>query len=371
MNVLAAPAFGDVRALRDDAVTLRGRARAAERLAHVVRRTDVGWWSGEGSDAFGEALSATARHLLCAADDALAAAQALERHADVVAWASDEASVPRTSSFEHEVRVSELRDAVRVSAEKAAATLRALAESIERLPDGWDLAAYLRDQYWTGMGDSLAGMVEGSWQVQTFRFVTDPFGFAAEQQLIGQALHAGARDDPVGLARDMVGWDTWRTEPVRAVGQQVPDLLASAATAGVGGAAAGGRRVVTSVEGAVRAIDDGPLPARPLAPGPITPPRPSAAERIRVALSDLPRGKRPTVRMVADSGALEALFAHLTRDAEPIDGRDTYSGTWLRHADGTEVGLRASSKSEGPTIDIRWPEAESKRKWKVHIGEIE
>ncbi|WP_199422439.1 putative T7SS-secreted protein [Actinotalea solisilvae] len=282
MSVLAAAAFGDIRALRDDAVALRGRARAAERLAHLVRRTDVGWWSGEASDAFGEALSATARRLLRAADGALDAARALDRHADVVAWARDEASDPTAPSLEREVRVAELCEVVRASAERAADALRAIADGIERLPDGWDVARYMRDQYWTGMGESLLGMVESSWQVQTFRFVTDPLGFAAEQQLVGQAMGEGVRNDPVRLARDMVAWDTWRTEPVRAVGQQVPDLLLSAATAGTGGAAAAGSRAFTSVKAAERAVDDvtSTPQARPRPDPPGTPDRSSVRTTI-------------------------------------------------------------------------------------------
>lgn len=344
MSVLAAPAFGDVRALRDDAVTLRGRARAAERLAHVVRRTDVGWWSGEASDAFGEALSVTARRLLCAADDALAAAQALERHADVVAWARDEASGPIGSPLEHEALLLELRDAVRVSAEKAAAALRAIAEGIERLPDGWDVAAYMRDQYWTGMGESLLGMVEGSWQVQTFRFVTDPFGFAAEQQLIGQALHAGARDDPVGLARDMVGWDTWRTEPVRAVGQQIPDLLLSAATAGAGGAAAGGRRALTSVKAAAEAVEEASPAARKpdLGQTPVRPVPEVVSPKLQNLVNDLFKGV-DNPRRVGDGTTMDAVRRE-AQTGEPTHGRlhlkkanEVLRGlnNWLRrHPDG-------------------------------------
>ncbi|MBX9245516.1 hypothetical protein ICW40_11955 [Actinotalea ferrariae] len=209
-----------------------------------MRGTDVGAWTGEAADAFAEALADAARSSLKAADDALAAARALDRHAAVVEWADDRlaSAVPATAA-EADLLLEDLRGAVDDSARAAAATLDELAQGIERMPDIWDFMAYAREQYWGGIGDSLAGIVESSWQVQLFRYATDPVGYVAEQQAMGQALWTGLREDPVGLAKDLVDWDTWRTDPLRAIGRQVPDIILTAATVGGGTGATGVQRL--------------------------------------------------------------------------------------------------------------------------------
>lgn len=257
--------FGSATALRGDADRLRRRADAAERLARAVRGTDVGSWTGEASDAFAEALADAARNFLKAADDALAAATALDRHAAVVEWADDRlvSAVPMTAA-EADLLLEDLREAVDDSARAAAAALDEVAQGIERMPDVWDFMAYARDQLWGGIGDTLAGVVESSWQVQLFRYATDPLGYVAEQQAMGQALWTGLHEDPVGLAKDMVDWDTWRTEPLRAIGRQVPDIILSAATAGGGSAAAGARRATDALARARTAATEAPgVPASP------------------------------------------------------------------------------------------------------------
>ncbi|WP_374199128.1 putative T7SS-secreted protein [Actinotalea ferrariae] len=247
-------AFGSATALRADVDRLRRRADAAERLARAVRGTDVGSWTGEAADACAEAMADAARNFLRAADDALGAASAMDRHAAVVEWADERlaAAVP-TSAADADELLDDLRTVVDRSARSAAAALDAIADGIERMPDVWDLMRFARERYWGGIGDTLGAMVENSWQVQLFRQITDPAGQAAEQQAMSQALWAGLREDPVGLAKDMADWDTWRTDPLRALGRQVPDIIVSAATAGTGTAAAAGARVARSAEAAGRA----------------------------------------------------------------------------------------------------------------------
>lgn len=81
----------------------------------------------------------------------------------------------------------------------------------------------------------------------------------------------------------------------------------------------------------------------------------------------LPPGKNKGVHVVRSERELRDLWAELKQDGELIPGRGggKYEG-WYRLPDGTEVGLRTTSKSGGPTIDIRVPGSSG---WKIHIDE--
>ncbi|WP_026204408.1 hypothetical protein [Actinomycetospora chiangmaiensis] len=73
-------------------------------------------------------------------------------------------------------------------------------------------------------------------------------------------------------------------------------------------------------------------------------------------------GANDRVRQVPDDEAVRALAEQLREDGVPYT-RGSYPGTWVTAADGTRIGLRETSGSGGPTLDIEFPNGES---WKVH-----
>lgn len=101
---------------------------------------------------------------------------------------------------------------------------------------------------------------------------------------------------------------------------------------------------------------------RPAGPGANDPPRP-----VKEVWDELPPGKqKDAVRTVGSDAELQKTYDEMARGGEVIT-KNGYKGQWVRLPDGTEVGLRESSKSGGRTIDIIEP-GNSDRK-KIHIDE--
>lgn len=80
-------------------------------------------------------------------------------------------------------------------------------------------------------------------------------------------------------------------------------------------------------------------------------------------LGEIPTGKNPGVRTVGSDAELQASYDQMARGGEVIR-RPGYRGEWVRQPDGTEIGLRESSRSGGRTIDVRHPDGTIE---KVHI----
>jgi hypothetical protein len=84
---------------------------------------------------------------------------------------------------------------------------------------------------------------------------------------------------------------------------------------------------------------------------------------IKTALEGLRAGKNAGVRVVDSADELQSLFGRLSSGGKVVEG-SSYPGKLVELGDKTTVGLRAASKSEGPTIDIKLPGGEL---WKVHV----
>jgi len=91
----------------------------------------------------------------------------------------------------------------------------------------------------------------------------------------------------------------------------------------------------------------------------------TAARSVEGVLKSLPKGKQSNVRTVPNKAELDATFRELTRSGDPTSWTN-YNGSVYRLSDGTEIGMRASSKSGGETIDIRVP---GQAMQKIHIDE--
>ncbi len=352
----------DATGLRDDAKQLAARAEETDRIAGALRKVDLGPWSGQAAEAFADALVVVARALHKSADDALAVARALSRHADVVEWARDCARDMDLEADGGRARLTELQAAVAESAVRTAAALREIAQGASQLADGWDVLRMVRSQYYTGVAEGAVGIVQGLYQFSAVRFAIEPQAVIDDGIALAAGLAAGLRD-PVGMARAVTDYDTWRTEPIRAAGRLVPDILLSAATAGTGSAAAAAGRGIRGVGAAARAAGDALSPVR----DGHSPRAPRTADEMREELSRLPAGRHRHVRLVGTEDLLRELFRHLTDGAEPAEAPASYKGEWLRHADGTQVSLRETSRSGGPTIDVRYPDGT--KDWKVHVDD--
>ncbi len=87
------------------------------------------------------------------------------------------------------------------------------------------------------------------------------------------------------------------------------------------------------------------------------------AASIDTDLSELDAGRSPGVRVVDSEEELDAIFDRWSRGGEEIE-KPSYAGKYVRLSDGTEVGMRSTSKSGGPTIDVRRPDGTTAR---VHV----
>jgi hypothetical protein len=88
------------------------------------------------------------------------------------------------------------------------------------------------------------------------------------------------------------------------------------------------------------------------------------ANTAAAALAQLPKGKSRGVKTVSSEAALDELFDKLSKGGTDVTPPD-YNGTSVVLADGTRVGIRYSSSSGGPTMDIVLANGKN---WKVHVS---
>ncbi|HKY74615.1 MAG TPA: hypothetical protein VJS45_00630, partial [Acidimicrobiia bacterium] len=95
-------------------------------------------------------------------------------------------------------------------------------------------------------GDFLGGVVEGTAGIIEFGFkltptyaLINPEGYLENVTGMAKGIAFGVTH-PVEFAKAAVNWDMWLENPARALGQLVPELALSLATAGAGGAAVKG-----------------------------------------------------------------------------------------------------------------------------------
>ncbi len=80
------------------------------------------------------------------------------------------------------------------------------------------------------------------------------------------------------------------------------------------------------------------------------------------SITDLPPGRSPGVYTVSNPEDLQALYDDLSVGGKPVE--NSYPGQMVELPDGTTVGLRAASKSGGPTLDVKLPDG---TQLKVHV----
>ncbi|WP_188196117.1 hypothetical protein [Nonomuraea sp. SYSU D8015] len=90
----------------------------------------------------------------------------------------------------------------------------------------------------------LAGML---WEFSEVRKTIDPDGWQRQVEDSAKGILYGIKN-PLEMLKAITDWDTWATNPDRAFGRLVPDLLAAAATAGGSSAASGASKAVTALD---------------------------------------------------------------------------------------------------------------------------
>lgn len=278
---------GSVESVRRVQVHLGALADVAGGGRHHVSGLRSHGWVGRAGDAFRTAVGEVPAKLDDAARSFQDAAAAVERYAEVLAeakrdarraidlatigdiqtraWERDwaryrtavasvalgvEVSVPARPSpsdpgaWERSAAVQILDDARHRLEQEADLLTSALDGAGSRAPDKPGLLARAWGgitQFGLGVWDATYGMAEFAWSMGPTRMMLDPEGWTEDVVALGQGVWYGVQN-PVEFAKAVTNWDMWADNPARALGQLVPDLVLTLATAGGGAVATGARR---------------------------------------------------------------------------------------------------------------------------------
>ncbi|MFF4623116.1 ADP-ribosyltransferase [Nonomuraea jabiensis] len=104
-----------------------------------------------------------------------------------------------------------------------------------------------------GTAESLAGLGKLAIDYSPVRMVVDHMGWQRNVNDLSQALAYGIKN-PAELAKSVLDWDTWTSNPERAFGRLLPDIVTSVVTAGSGGAASGTTRALGALGKAAKSV---------------------------------------------------------------------------------------------------------------------
>jgi hypothetical protein len=225
------------------------------RLATEMEAAAGGWpgaapgWHGLAADAVAHLLAIRPARFRAVATACAAAAGALSRHADALAPAvalqrqAEQAPVIPAARLDRRAA-----DLAAESARQTAGVLMALAASAAPAHRPWlERADDWRGEIQLGAAESTEALISTLGQVAVR--MLNPF----DRRTPGEARHLkttveAATQHPLDVVKSMLDWDTWRTNPARAAGHLVPDLVGAVAS---GGTAATARAV--TVTGRTRA----------------------------------------------------------------------------------------------------------------------
>lgn len=301
----------------DDLDALGGVLTAA---GEGLRRIDSGGWSGAAAERFHEVFRPEPGRWIGAGDALIVAGAALADYVGTLSWAQTQAGEAIALWEQGTAETAEAKaahaDAVRQAARSAGigaaptlvpeipfhdpgATTRARArELLNRArtqldeagdraegvvsgsrdqappePRWWQKAWAAATDYRAGVYESSLGLAEFAWSVSAVRMVADPVGYAQAVATLAQGAQYAVHH-PVETARTAVDWETWQTNPARALGRLAPDLALTIATGGSGAVVRGARAadmvdsLGTAARTADRQLDRTPHPPvdRPIVP---------------------------------------------------------------------------------------------------------
>ncbi|MDR8409788.1 hypothetical protein MTP10_13690 [Nonomuraea sp. 3-1Str] len=104
-----------------------------------------------------------------------------------------------------------------------------------------------------GAVESVAGLGKMVIDFSPNRAIFDFMGWQRNMSDLAQALIQGAQN-PAEFAKSALDWDTWTSNPDRAFGRLIPDLVAAVTTAGSSGAASGTAKAVGALGRAAKNV---------------------------------------------------------------------------------------------------------------------
>lgn len=89
---------------------------------------------------------------------------------------------------------------------------------------------------------------------------------------------------------------------------------------------------------------------------------PASAAEVQQMVRSLGRGRSRGVYIVPNAGRVKRIFERLSSGGAPVS--NSYPGPLVRLPDGTIVGMRSTSRSGGPSVDVWLPDGEH---IKIHV----
>src|SRR4051812_34575188 len=145
----------------------------------------------------------------------------------------------------HQLRSAQER--VEAAARRTAAVLDDAEQGAPHEPGLLSKAVHAAGSFLAGAGEATWGLVELAVKLSPTYALIDPEGFLDYTTGLGKGIAYGVTH-PVDLGKSLIDYDTWRTDPARALGHLVPDLLLAVATAGTGEAGVAGARTAEGAE---------------------------------------------------------------------------------------------------------------------------
>jgi hypothetical protein len=196
-------------------------------------------WSGAAATAFAALLAVQPQEFARVAEACRTVSGALRLHSDALTDA--QGMLRRAEAYQGtdpliaRTLTDEARAAASASAARAARHVRDVAASA---PDKPSLAmrALRKGSEWLaefrfGAVEATESLTGLALSVNQFRLVHAPGDTVHDAGKTLSGVTESARD-PMAMVRAIVDWDTWRSNPSRAAGHLVPDVVAAATTAG-------------------------------------------------------------------------------------------------------------------------------------------
>jgi hypothetical protein len=203
-------------------------------------------WSGAAAAAFAAIVAAQPKEFLRVADACRTVSHALHRHAEALT----EAHAIQRRATAHVTTDPTLAQALTEQARATASSsavdaARLVRETSQAAPDKPNLLMRLLRRGAELMSDLRLGAVEATesavgvaLSVNQFRLIHRPIETSDDAARTFAGVMTSARD-PAALARAIVDWDTWQSNPARAAGHLAPDVVAAFFTAGTATTARG------------------------------------------------------------------------------------------------------------------------------------
>ncbi|MFD1547339.1 scabin-related ADP-ribosyltransferase [Nonomuraea guangzhouensis] len=110
-----------------------------------------------------------------------------------------------------------------------------------------------------GAVEGVAGLGEMVVKLSPNRMIFDHMGWERNINDLAQAVVSGVQD-PAALAKSAVDWDTWASNPDRAFGRLIPDIVAAITSGASSSVVSGGKRVTGALARAAESARAHPPP---------------------------------------------------------------------------------------------------------------